>query len=655
MAFDPDAYIESKTKGFDPDTYIAGQSQVPRETARPLSPAGMQLTPEQIAQLQAMPQDVPVSDFGDITHPSQIYAKEKKLEPTIGEKALGVGETALTLGTGITGGTAGMTKGFIQQLSHEVMTGQYGTPEAANRIEKAALAGMKEWTYEPRTEVGKEYTKETGQFAGETLAPIAGLGPELSVMAQTTRPAVTAVKQAAAPVTQAKPVQIAGQIAETAGQATKDIATSAGKSLVKPIAGTAMVAKEGAKKFLDTITGEGKRQIARSMKADPYNADYARFKISGDRVVPDVKAEAAAKQGWRDGFIQSVKASTPTDKSAYKRMLNLFKLGRKNERFRQMHRPADIVGQTFSDRIDSLFNIKKKAIGELEYAAAALKGKRVDYTPAVSKFEQSLSDIGVQIAKGDEVLTVAGKPVKPDFISGGVKVYLRDSDIMGNTASRNLLKRVFDRLGDVNKTDGYALHNAKRFIDTQVQIGKQSKDGLTAKTEAIVKGLRRDINEALREVSPKYKAANVKFKESLDSLEAIQNAVGRKKDLSGANIDKALGQEARKLLSNYGNRVNMMDAINQAEGIVTKYSGKPKGDITGQIIFANELDHMFGDVASGTFRAKIRSAGETGLEAAMKSKTEVAADLVRGAYSKIKGINEKNALKAISELIESNK
>jgi ABC-type Fe3+-citrate transport system substrate-binding protein len=166
-----------------------------------------------------------------------------------------------------------------------------------------------------------------------------------------------------------------------------------------------------------------------------------------------------------------------------------------------------------------------------------------------------------------------------------------------------------------------------------------------------VKNLRRDINEALREVSPAYKKANVKYSDSLDALQQIQKSVGTSKDLTGANIDKALGQESRKLISKYGKRVEMMDAIAAAEKAVKQYGGKVEGDITGQVIFANEIDHMFGDVASGSFRAQVRSAAETGLEAATRSKENIAVDLIKGGFKKLRGINEENAIKSIEKLI----
>lgn len=540
----------------------------------------------------------------------------QKPEPTMLEKMKGAAEATLTALTGATGGAAGQIYGTLKQLIQEISTGEYGTMEAANRVEEAAMRHAAGLTYEPRTEKGQEYAQNVGEFAGEYLAPLGPMAAELRPIAESARfvPGATRAALAESP-TAAKVV-------------------TAAEKVTKPV--------------IDIVTGEGKKQLARDIKADPFNKDFAKYKVVNGIGVIDKNAEAAMKQGWRDGFITSVRESDAADKTAYKKMMNIFKIGKKNDRFRAEHRPADIVGETFSNRVNQLFNIKKKSVQELDTAAEGLKGKPVDYANAFDTFEAKLKDLGVKIAKGGDDLDV-----EPDFQVGNTKVSLIGSDIEGDVASEALLKKVFTRLGKGDFEDGYDLHRAKRWLDTQVEYGKKSKDGLLNATANVVKGLRRNINDSLREASPEYKAANIKYMDSLNSLESIQKAVGSKKDLAGTNVDKALGQESRKLLSKYGSRINMMDAINEAENVVKKYGGKTEGDITGQIIFANELDHMFGDVAPGSFRAQIgaKTGLETAAEAATKSKSGLAVDLVKGTYNKIRGINEENAIKAIEKLI----
>lgn len=136
------------------------------------------------------------------------------VEPTVGEKIVGAGETALTLATGATGGTVGMIGGTLNGLAEQILSGKFGTPEAAKLVEQEAMKGAQALTYAPRTEAGQEMARETGQFLAETIPPVIPVvGPPGAVMsgiraaqpavATTARQATNAARQAAAPVVQA--------------------------------------------------------------------------------------------------------------------------------------------------------------------------------------------------------------------------------------------------------------------------------------------------------------------------------------------------------------------------------------------------------------------------------------------------------------------
>ena len=67
-------------------------------------------------------------------------------EPSIGQKILGAGETALTLGTAATGGALGQIAGTLQGLSQQILSGQFGTQDAVRAVEKAAAEGAQALT-----------------------------------------------------------------------------------------------------------------------------------------------------------------------------------------------------------------------------------------------------------------------------------------------------------------------------------------------------------------------------------------------------------------------------------------------------------------------------------------------------------------------------
>lgn len=123
-------------------------------------------------------------------------------EPTLGEKAIGAGEAALTALTGATGGTLGMLGGTAKGLGKQIIAGEYGTPEGAAAVEKAAGEGAAALTYHPRTAAGQEYARTLGEVA-QQLAPLGAAGGEVATVSaaakQVAPVASTATRGVAAP------------------------------------------------------------------------------------------------------------------------------------------------------------------------------------------------------------------------------------------------------------------------------------------------------------------------------------------------------------------------------------------------------------------------------------------------------------------------
>lgn len=118
-------------------------------------------------------------------------------EPTMGQNIIGAGETALALGTGATAGGLGMIGGTLKGLAEQLLSGQFGTQQAADAVEQAATAGAEALTYAPRTQAGQEQTAAVG----EALAPLAALAPfagEVGAIGRGAKAAVPAASSAAA-------------------------------------------------------------------------------------------------------------------------------------------------------------------------------------------------------------------------------------------------------------------------------------------------------------------------------------------------------------------------------------------------------------------------------------------------------------------------
>lgn len=636
-----------------PEEWLASQSEVsaPAETDNVES-----LSPEQWAELQT-PETTSAGLSGAVTRGLALPAAGAVMGAMAGAPIGGVGAIpgaiagagaatlAQVVGDPIVSTINGMfgTKYTMPTDAMEDLLTRVGVPEAksqAERIVQATAAGA--------GGAGGMALAGKGMQSAASSPLLQGIGAKTA-------------EHAAAQVTGGAGAGLGFQAAKEAGMGTPESLGAAavgalagavlpGKPRVAaavravPKAGTSMIVRPG-QAVARTVTGQQSPKMvdmAKVIKDNPYNADTAAFKLSGPyskAAQVDDAAKEALKQGWRPKFIAAVKASSPEDYSAARKMVNLYEMGMK--RANVTTRPTDIVGETMLKRIDYIGKTKREAGAEIEKAADGLRGKQVDYSPAMANFAENLQKIGVKMGRDVE---------SPDFTVGDIGVSMRGSDIEGDAGSKVLLERVFRRLS-TDTPDGYHVHTAKRWLDNQVEYGKKSQTGLLGDTERVVKKLRADLNQSLRDSSPEYEQANVKYKDTLDAMESLQNSIGTKVDLDGPNVDKALGTEARKLLTNYQARVNMLTALDDMESVAKKYGMKVDDSVMNQILVTNELDRMFGSVAEGSFKGQIEQAIRPGIQVAQGNARQAAIELATGLIDKARGINEENAIKALKKLL----
>lgn len=139
------------------------------------------------------------------------------VEPSLGEKIVGAGEAALTIGTGAVGGTAGLIGGTLKGLAEQILSGQFGSQEAANLVQKSAMQGAQALTYAPRTQSGQEQVQAVGEVLQNIPPVIPVVGP-IGAVATSTKMAAPAVAATAGRV--AVPVVAA---TKRAGQAVAKV------------------------------------------------------------------------------------------------------------------------------------------------------------------------------------------------------------------------------------------------------------------------------------------------------------------------------------------------------------------------------------------------------------------------------------------------
>jgi hypothetical protein len=388
----------------------------------------------------------------------------------------------------------------------------------------------------------------------------------------------------------------------------------------------------------ETLSPQDAATLRKQMAQNPDSVETVNFRLSGTQVVPDNEAVSAINQGWKDGTVASIKAASDKDRQAMTKMLNLFKIGEKSERMRAMNRPADILGDTVQSRVDFLANANQQAGKAIDRIAQTnLRGKPVNFDPAVNTFLDDLNAIGVKVELGSD---------------GVAKAVLQGSDIQGDRQAQRVLNAVLERLSTVNAPDAYGVHTAKRFIDTQVNYGKQAANPLTGAAERTLKNLRRNLNTSLGNSFPGYKAANEKYADTITALDDLQKAAGTQIDFDSPNANKALGTAMRKLTSNYGTRANLIDSLDQANQVASKYGMQLDDDIVNQLIFVNELDRMFGAAAQTSLKGQVSEAMQTGLDIARGNAASRAMDLLAEKAQNLRGINKENAIKSMEQILK---
>jgi hypothetical protein len=381
-----------------------------------------------------------------------------------------------------------------------------------------------------------------------------------------------------------------------------------------------------------------KTKIADQIKAGSTDKTLSNYMISGaGKLKTDKLAKETIKQGFDQGVVAAIKGASKTDKGKMVKMTEVMEKGKENALFAMKNRPSDVAGDSLLDRVGFIKDVNKKAGKDVDKAAKALRGNRVDFDEPVRNFMDNLDEMGIRLDEN----------FKPQF---------QGSDIEGLAGPQAAIKNIIGRLsrGEPGVApDAFELHRMKRFIDEQVTYGKAG-EGLKGKTERVLKQLRANLDETLDVNFPEYNRANIAYADTVGALDALQDVAGRKMDLFGPQAEKATGTLLRRMMSNAQSRVNLVDAVDNLEIISKKYGANFGDDISTQMLFVDELDNVFGPVARTSLAGETAKAVKKGAETVTGQKTLLGAttEAAAAGVERLRGITEANAFKSIKELLE---
>lgn len=377
--FDPDAYLNNK--GFDPDAYL-----------------GIKATD---------PSDLPP---GDIYDPNQRAPRQDR---TFGQIAEGVGETALTLGTGATSGAVGFGIGSSQDIIDTLS----GKPDRKLR-ESYAQSG----TNLPESEAGQEYVKWISEKLG-ALPPVMNFGVVGGAAARS-KPGVSRMipngKASQARTIIAKEID-SGNV--NAGNIAKTL-NAKGELITNP----------NMKKAI-SLLGDGDE--AHSMAISFEKANDA-TRLQANKMLDKIQANKLS--------------GDPLDIME--------------------NRPAHVVGESLANRVNKLDNIKKsasKTIGNL--IKGELGSKKVDVSQARDGFINALKEVDIDIGINDAGALV----VNTDRTLTNVKKVI-DDDMLNNVLWRlqsgkmkakeaHSIKRVIREMVDYDPAKPGATKPTKEITD----------------------------------------------------------------------------------------------------------------------------------------------------------------------------------------------
>jgi hypothetical protein len=407
----------------------------------------------------------------------------------------------------------------------------------------------------------------------------------------------------------------------------------------------------------------GKGIEPRGNPQSPTQAILQRLTVDGPRLVDRPLETNAVSQGYDRSIIGIIGSSTPETKIIMEKMLADKEFGMDDARFDATNRPSNHVGDALMSRVNVVIDANRAAgknIGRV--AAQNLKGKEIDIIEPITGFSDSLDALGISLVRDKKGGFAADyeASVLPKGDRGAINEVIRVMNIKGRDG-----------------IDALTVHEMKRILDNHISYGK-SKDGLSREAESALKEFRVGLDNALDSKFPEYDAANASYAETITALDRFQEVAGKKLDLSSPTAAAAAGQEMRKLLSNYGTRQRLTDAVNEIETVASKYKGfavSPNGrilieDLSGRpksrfkdslldlVLFDNELDARFTPSARGGFEnLATRKAARNAIRAAASpiSAADIAAEVGSKAFEKVKGVTDKTAFKSMRELLKGTK
>lgn len=576
---------------------------------------------------------------------------------------LGLGEAALTMGTGAASSIAGGLAGLVASPF-------VGTDKSADIVR-----GMQQdFTYQPRTESGQAIlggvskpfeSMERGQrYLGDQTLNATG-SPALATAAYAAPDVISTLLG----LKSIRKIQGDIKLKNPDGTPTRELMDALNEVGIIYDSLDPNVKNQIPAVIPRDVIGGGKSAkqstsqevLAGELGAKGRQRGLAPYQLSNGKVTQDTLANEAIRQGFDEGIVQMIKTTTPDTRKNMATMLNYME---KAVGDRSLNiRPTDVVGTSVAKRLEFIADKATQARNELNVIAKNnLAGKQIDVQPIVDKYYSSLDDLGV-------TTVVKEGQIKPTLDFNG-------SIIQADPTSQRMLRQLTELMAS-GKPDALRFHNLKRQLDALIDYQKSSKSGIPEAGRRVLKGIRATLNDGLRKLDPDYARVNDTMSRALGLFDQVDSATASKINVADTLSDpRAMGQELRKLFSNYQSRVSLDNALREIDFVVDEFSKPTTKDIVpyspeaaaGRTVpkftdtvydmaqFANELDRQFGAVARTSLQGTMESAvgkavGGAATQGASATMAQMAADAAKRKINDLRNINPYEGYRSMEDLL----
>lgn len=357
-----------------------------------------------------------------------------------------------------------------------------------------------------------------------------------------------------------------------------------------------------AAEFIGTMTGFGSipaktvskvvkgKQAAKAAKAQEainalknpelkYNAELATLKVNEfNQVVPDKTAVELVSKGTPQSLTSLVTKPSKETKKVMGRMAKDMVQQSKNTVSNASRTPLSHIGGDIVKRLNTL------------------KGRRISLNENlkdVVKGELSQVRIPLQEVKDSLIMGISNAfDLKPKFKDGVLG--LPDMSKL-DVKTKKSFAEVYNLLNRQSKAADKALtgadaHRLKKILDDLID-GKGTKEGQKAVVEKVVGGLRRDINEKLRNVSDSYATINDELAVILETEKPFKK-FSKTKNWDNANLNEVIGTSLRNLSNDTPAMREFDNGLIALDKVATGINGKFSTELHPMFMFHKELKNF---------------------------------------------------------------